>query len=77
MVNIFKMDREQARSYNFEQLITCIKMFRSYSQGGITTRDEMCLTFIAYYPRIRMTGCGSHVITAAFNSFLNNGRFTQ
>lgn len=52
-------------------------MFLLYQQGGLSTRDEMCLTFIAYYPQTRMTGCGSHVNTAAFNSFLNNGHFTQ
>ena len=29
------------------------------TQGGEGTREEMCLTFLAYYPQINAGACGS------------------
>ena len=48
-----------------------------YWQGGLSTRDEMCLAFPVYYPRTRMSACSSSVNPEAFVPFLNSGRFTQ
>jgi Copper type II ascorbate-dependent monooxygenase, C-terminal domain len=34
-------------------------IFNSYSFPGLSTRDEMCLGFILYYPRQRLADCRS------------------
>jgi hypothetical protein len=31
--------------------------------GGIATTDEMCLSFIVYYPRMNLTDCESELST--------------
>jgi len=30
-----------------------------YTQGGESTREEMCVAFLAYYPQLRAAACGS------------------
>ena len=30
-----------------------------YTQGGESTREEMCIAFLAYYPQLRVGACGS------------------
>jgi len=31
----------------------------TYTQGGGSTRDEMCVAFLAYYPEVGAVFCGS------------------
>ena len=40
-------------------------------QGGERTKDEMCLTFPFYYPRIEMNGCLSEPLLDRFEQFLD------
>ena len=30
-------------------------------QGGLSTKEEMCLAFISYYPRIEMARCFTYL----------------
>lgn len=32
---------------------------KSHFQGGLSTRNEMCLSYLLYYPRINLTRCAS------------------
>lgn len=32
---------------------------KSRFQGGLSTRNEMCLSYLLYYPRINLTRCAS------------------
>ena len=36
----------------FHVSLACLSLFLFFSQGGISTKDEMCLDFLFYYPRI-------------------------
>jgi len=41
-----------------------------FMQGGERTHDEMCLSFLIYYPRIQMGECGSiPQVPAAYTPF--------
>lgn len=40
------------------QNIEILEVFVS-PQGGLSTRDEMCLSFLLYYPRINLSRCES------------------
>ena len=33
--------------------------FRFFFQGGLSTLDEMCITFVMYYPKVNLTKCTS------------------
>ena len=49
--------------------VSCIHMCFMYPyvfQGGLGTRDEMCLTFAYYYPRMKMGQCLSQSHLEAF-----------
>ena len=39
-------------------------------QGGISTRDEMCLSFLVYYPRVEMSLGLSTITQEAFIEYL-------
>jgi hypothetical protein len=39
----------------------------TFFQGGLGTRDEMCMSFIYYYPKIELTECKTQ---QEFQSFL-------
>ena len=41
--------------------------------GGLTTRDEMCLSFAVYYPQTRMAACVSYVNPEVLTPFFSNG----
>ena len=43
-----------------------------YLQGGLSTRDEMCLSFLVYYPRTSLTVCQSFPTVGAFVPFVTN-----
>ncbi|KAH9500341.1 DBH-like monooxygenase protein 1 [Bulinus truncatus] len=34
--------------------------------GGLSTRSEMCLTFLLYYPKVKMTKCLSSILKTAY-----------
>ena len=38
-------------------------------QGGDSTREEMCLVFLYYYPLTNMTSCGSFPYYKAYSTF--------
>lgn len=40
--------------------------------GGLATTDEMCLSFLVYYPRTNLTVCDSRPTATAYNSFITN-----
>lgn len=59
-------------------LIECASKYPLvYQQGGLTTRDEMCLSFAVYYPRTRMATCVSYVNPEVLTPFFSNGRSTE
>ena len=39
-------------------------------QGGQATSDEMCVTFLVYYPRAKLASCTSEPTDEAWNLFL-------
>ena len=39
-------------------------------QGGEATREEMCLSFAVYYPRVPLTVCISAPGNTTFNQFV-------
>ena len=43
-----------------------------FLQGGLSTSDEMCLSFFFYYPRLKFTAGLSHIDDNVFYSFLGN-----
>ena len=40
-------------------------------QGGEGTRDEMCLAFLLYYPKVDLTSCVSLPQSSSFTPFTN------
>ena len=45
-----------------EHRLHCLKSLLNLYQGGESTRQEMCLSFLAYYPRTPMSACYSSPI---------------
>lgn len=36
-----------------------VEFFYFFLQGGLSTRDEMCLSYLLYYPRVNLARCES------------------
>ena len=44
----------------------------TFTLGGLSTQEEMCLNFMAYYPKIDMPSCVSTYQTSSFDSALDS-----
>ena len=38
-------------------------------QGGESTRNEMCVSFLMYYPELNMSTCGSQATFGSYFTF--------
>ena len=55
--------------YNLMQI--CIIFVILFLQGGLSTKDEMCIGFLLYYPKIPLSKCTSAPTFQQFSKFLD------
>ena len=49
--------------------ITSKLLILLYTQGGESTRDEMCFTFLLYYPQVDLNICVSQSSRSSYETF--------